>query len=285
MIEDDEASTGRTLTGRLKLGDWPEQLAPIIICSLCGTWFDYYNLGQAAGSLPHAAGDVVDAQIATTRLERTLMRCDVCLQLAGGEPSEVKLWLPRDCDDSRADRSRWLAAVERLRAPEAPPSPPADDAAASAPPPPPVDDAAAAGEATEDRRRSIATTVAYAREIYLALRLKGSIEVDRAVSAHTYGVSCEVDVDDGADDGDPVLEFPSAARVDAPTRRMVRTLVDKLLAEGADAPAWATISRGYEFEFAPLWGSLVRTGHSIRLSASCASLRAARARGITALPS
>ena len=118
--------------------------------------------------------------------------------------------------------------------------------------------------------------------------LKGSIEVDRAVSAHTYGVSCEVEADHDACDvdvDDPVLEFPSAARVDAPTRHMVRTLVDKLLAEAEDAPAWATISRGYEFEFAPLWGSLVRTGHSIRLSASCLSLQAARARGITALPS
>ena len=88
-----------------------------------------------------------------------------------------------------------------------------------------------------------------------------------------------------SDGGDPVLEFPSAARVDAPTRRMVRTLVDKLLAEAEDAPAWATISRGYEFEFAPLWGSLIRTGHSIRLSASVASLRAVHARGITELPS
>ena len=66
---------------------------------------------------------------------------------------------------------------------------------------------------------------------------------------------------------------------------MVRTLVNKLLAECEDAPVWATISRGCEFEFAPLWGSLVRTGHSIRLSASCASLQVARARGITALPS
>ena len=65
---------------------------------------------------------------------------------------------------------------------------------------------------------------------------------------------------------------------------MVRTLVNKLLAECEDAPVWATISRGCEFEFAPLWGSLVRTGHSIRLSASCASLQAARARGITELP-
>ena len=277
-MEDDEASTGRTLSGRLKFGGWPEQLAPIMICSLCGTWFECYNLDQAAGSLPHAAGDVVDAQIATTRLERTLMRCDV--ELLFESRPEVKLWLPRDSDDSRGDRSRWLAAVERLRAPEAPP---VDVDRPYPPPPPPVDDAAAAGETTEDRRRSIATTLAYAREIFIELCLKGSIEVDRAVSAHTYGVSCEVD----ADGGDPGFldNFPSAARVDAPTRHMVRTLVDKLLAEAEDAPAWATISRGYEFEFAPLWGSLVRTGHSIRLSASCASLQAARARGITELPS
>lgn len=264
-MQEDEEDT--VLAGSLKLGDWPEQLAPILTCSLFGTRFE-----STYGSAPHAAGDVVDVQIATTRLERTFMRCDVCLRFAFGEPSEVKLWLPRDCDDSRADRSRWLAAFECLRPPEAPP-------------PPPIDDAAGEGQETEDRRRSTANTVAYVREIYLALRLKGSIEVDRAISAHTYGVSCEVDVDDGADRHGGVHEFPSAARVDAPTRHMVRTLVDKLLAEAEDAPAWATISRGYEFEFAPLWGSLVRTGHSMRLSASCASLRAARARGIAALPS
>ena len=267
MMEDDEWSRDRTLGGHLKLGDWPEQLAPPLICHLHGWHFTCYNPGTSTTTSPYAHGDVVDVRIATTRLERTLMRCDVCLSMRFAcEPSEVKLWLPRDCDDTRADRSRWLAAFELLR----PPKPP---------PPPPVDDAAGEGQETEDRRRSTANTVAYVREIYLALRLKGSIEVDRAVSAHTYGVSCEVDVDD------PVVKFPSAERVDAPTRRMVWNLVDKLLAESADAPAWATINHSYEFEFAPLWGSLVRTGYSIRLSASCASLRAARARGITALPS
>jgi hypothetical protein len=275
MMEDDEWSRDRTLSGKLKLGNWPEQLAPPLICHLRGWHFSCYapDPVTSTATSPHAHGDVVDVRIATTRLERTLMRCDVCLSMRFAcEPSEVKLWLPRDCDDSRADRSRWLAAFECLRPPEAPP-------------PPPIDDAAGEGQETEDRRRSTANTVAYVREIYLALRLKGSIEVDRAVSAHTYGVSCEVDVDDGADRHGGVHEFPSAARVDAPTRHMVRTLVDKLLAEAEDAPAWATISRGYEFEFAPLWGSLVRTGHSMRLSASCASLRAARARGIAALPS
>ena len=75
-------SPSRTLTGRLKLGDWPEQLAPALTCHLRGTRFESF---EETG--PYVTGDVVDVRIATTRLERTLMRSDVCLQLAGAEKS------------------------------------------------------------------------------------------------------------------------------------------------------------------------------------------------------
>ena len=41
-------SPSRTLTGRLKLGDWPEQLAPALTCHLRGTRFESFQTGAAA---------------------------------------------------------------------------------------------------------------------------------------------------------------------------------------------------------------------------------------------